>query len=167
MINLNSYRKPLLGGVILVLGGWHALSQWSASGKPAAARGADAAAMPEAADADLRRNSAAAVFAEMRRRQAEWAAAAWPANPFNRLSSAAQKTAAAPPARPADNIGTTASETWTLTAILSGNPPLALINGQIVKTGDFLTDNLYVFSITAKAVALQGPEGTRILQLAE
>jgi len=87
-------------------------------------------------------------------------AAVWPRDPFFRFADpgAGEETRAGP----ADPRPTAR---FALSAVLSGSPPLALINGRVVAVGDRLADGSIVVAIDADSVTLEGSQGSWTLRL--
>jgi hypothetical protein len=162
MMNRSNLRKLILGGAIAALGVWYVLGQLLPGIGPAKAGAAtvDAAAVCEVADESLALVvSTDAPELDQRRLLA---AAPWPANPFFRAA------AGEPEAHRQGRAAVSATEPrYALTATLSGEQPLAMINGEVLSIGDRLGDGSTITAINDWAVSLQGPHGPWILRLSE
>ena len=91
-------------------------------------------------------------------------AAPWPADPFFR-DVATRKHGGN-----SGDVHTPASradQPYVLSATISGERPLAMINGTVLAVGDRLGDGSTITAIDNCAVTLQGPQGPWVLELSE
>jgi hypothetical protein len=156
----------VLGAAAAVLASWVIVPRIMKRPAPAAAQAAGqsapAAALPAAEPVDC---TPLVRLQEYARTARASAAAAWPADPFYSMSmeskaaNPATDTATAEPGAPAAK--------YTLSAIITGAAPRALINNQIVGVGERLADGNVVRSIEHVSVTLEGPSGITVVPLAQ
>lgn len=84
----------------------------------------------------------------------------WPANPFFR-----ERPAVAQEAEAVDVFSPASGVDYVLTAILSGEPPMAMIDGRLVGVGDKLGDQTIIIGIDGSTVTIREPDQTRVLRL--
>lgn len=98
----------------------------------------------------------------LRRRRAEALAASWPENPFDR-----NRPARVDPDK-IENLPMRGEKTrFVLNAIVSGDCPLAMIDGKVFAVGDSLYGEYKVAAIDSESVRLEGAGGSRNLRLAK
>lgn len=162
-MNRSGLRKLTLGGAIAALSTWYGLRQFLADVAPAEAEATTVAATDiDEIVGQLSTPPAPTISPAELRERGLLAAAAWPANPFFRF--------AAPEQAQGGQEQTAHSEIgprFLLNAIISGEQPLAMINGTVHSVGDHLADGSTITAIDEYAVTLQGPHGPWTLRLSE
>ena len=156
-------RKLILGSAIAGLSLWYGLRQHLTGAGPSVAEATTADAMN--IDEILGALSPAAVTAEMQaelRERRLLAGAAWPADPFFKLTASEQQ-----PDRQEQAADGAIGPRFLLKAIMSGERPLAMINGTVCAIGDRLADGSTIIAIDDYTVTLQGPQGPWLLKLSE
>jgi hypothetical protein len=160
-MNRNGLRKVILGGVIAALSTWYGLRQFLGDAAPSPA---DAAAT-DVTDIEMivgQLSTAATIPQPAPPEPAPPAATPWPADPFFRF--------AAPERAQGRQVQTSPSASgprFLLNAIISGQRPLAMINGTVHSVGERLADGSTIVAIGEYAVTLQGPQGPWTLELPE
>jgi hypothetical protein len=91
------------------------------------------------------------------------AQASWPPDPFSRAAAQPAADSAVDTIR----SGGDGELRCVLNGIISGDPPLAMINGMVVALDDRLADGTVVTSIGPDSVTLERPTGTQVLGLQE
>ena len=162
-MNSNRLRKVVMGGLIAALAGWYGLTQWP----PAASLAATEEDAVELEDTFEQLVAAQNTSESARASSAlggNRAALPWPADPFFRLVENRETVAADDEETPQVIPD---KPTYSLTAIIGGLSPLAMINGRVVSVGDLLTDSVTVVAIDDLSVTLREPSGIRVLELPE
>lgn len=160
----SSLRKLILGGAIAALGAWYAIDTFLPGAGPAKAGAAtaDVAKIPEIGDEPLPAVASRIPEAELAERRL-LSAAPWPANPFFRAGTRKRGGEHGHEHTPASGT----EQRYVLSATISGEKPLAMINGTVLSMGDRLGDGSMITAIDDYAVTLQGPQGPWVLELSE
>jgi len=161
----SSLRKLILGAAIAALSVWYAIDTFLPTAGPAKARAAraDVAKIPEIAEEPPPAAASTIPETELAERRS-LAAAPWPADPFFRTAAPRQHGGEtgheqAPASR--------ANQPYVLSATISGERPLAMINGTVLTVGDRLGDGSTITAIDNYAVTLQGSQGSWVLELSQ
>lgn len=161
-------RSLALGGAITALAVWTGLTYWPPASSEAAT---DDETLLEDALEELPEDSGeeteTAAVSPPADHWEELTAAAprvWPPDPFFRSAPAqpAADPGAAPTTRP-DAAAAAQPAPFALSAILGGEPPLALIDGRVVGVGDTLAEGVTIVAIDDLSVTIA--EGARIYVL--
>jgi len=110
-----------------------------------------------------RLNTTPASLSEKHRRERQATVAAeWPADPFWRPDQTEPtQSVQTDPGTPGEHTP------LTLSGVISGTAPLAMINGRVVAVGDHVLDGVIVTAIGDNWVTLQTPDGEKTLTLLE
>ena len=140
----------------------YGLSQLRGGPDSAVAQASSSGVLPDSRDGDSANTTPATLSEEHQRERQATAAAVWPADPFWRPGQAE------PAQSVQTDLGTPGKDTLlTLTGIISGPAPLAMINGRVVAVGDHVLDGVIVTAIDDNSVTLQTPDGKKTLTLPE
>jgi hypothetical protein len=161
----SSLRKLILVGAIAALSAWLAIDTFLPAAGPAQARAAtpDVARIPEIVGELLPEAASTIPEAELAERRL-LAAAPWPADPFFRTATTRKHGGET---RHEQAPASGANRPYVLSATVSGERPLAMINGTVLSVGDRLGDGSTITAIDNYAVTLQGPQGPWVLELSE
>jgi hypothetical protein len=152
----------VFGAVIIGLAAY-GLSRFRGGPDSAAAQASSSEVSPHARDGDAVNTARADLSDEHQRERRATTAAVWPADPFWRPE---QAKLTQQPVRP--DPGTSGDEApLTLTGVISGPAPLAMINGRVVAVGDQVLEGVVVTAIDGDSVTLQTPGGEKTLTLPE
>ncbi|MGD8451482.1 MAG: hypothetical protein PVJ57_06660 [Phycisphaerae bacterium] len=158
------WRKLVFGVLVVALGAWYGLTQWPPATSSATPAGpavalddelgslvaADGCSTDDAAPVG---DSLAEIVAQV---------TDWPADPFYRAASPAEDYTV--PTEPVvSEVPTTCA--YTLTGIIAGDNPLAMLNGRPVGLGDVLADGVTVIAIDDTSVTIREPGGTYTVKL--
>jgi len=162
-MNRSGLRKLILGGVIAALSAWYGLRQFLGDAAPSQAEAATADVTDiEEIVGQWSTSASPTIPPAGPRARGLLAAAAWPADPFFRLATPEQT-----PGRPEETPHSEIGPRFLLNAIISGQRPLAMINGTVHSVGARLADGSTIIAIGEYAVSLQGPHGPWTLRLSE
>lgn len=162
-MNRSGLRKLILGSAIAALSLWYGLRQHLTGAGPSVAEATTAEVMN--IDEILGALSPVAVTAEMQaelRERRLLAEAAWPADPFFKFTAPDQQQVQQEQA-----VDGAMGPRFLLKAIMSGERPLAMINGTVCAVGDRLADGSTIIAIDDCTVTLKGPQGPWLLRLSE
>ena len=161
-MNSERKRKLVFGGLVVVLSAWVGLTYLPPQDSQAAE---DADQSTAAAEADrlvaIAEELAAAKTPDVQGAgQAAVKVKEWAPNPFGYTTPAAEESS--PPI--ADLAGNAYSQ-WALTAIMHGEAPRALINGEVVRVEDVLPGGAVVVQIEEFSVTIRDRGQVRVLSL--
>ena len=159
-MNPKNYKQIAMGGLIGVLSIWFVLDRFAPSAQPATASAATEVAVDVEEDADLDAPLIEPVDPALEEAREVWTNKAWPANPFkhDRAQSAKSNT---------EDEQVEGTVRYSLSAIVNGKRPLALIEGAYLSVGDRLPDGSRIQAIHQNSVTLEGPDGPWKLTLPE
>jgi len=158
----NAHWRLILGAVIAGLCGWYGVAHLLRTTGPSTAQAASPALPSVDQSSGQPHTQASSRAATLEREQRLIASTPWPHDPFFRLTALdAQEESD----QEAQHGGDEAI--FVLNAVISGPPPLAMINGSVVAVGARLLDGSTVTAIDAHGVTLRGPQGPWTLVLSE
>ncbi len=162
-MNSGRRRKQILAGVTALAAIWFVATRLGIGNSPAEAHAEPRAATAELDTASVITGPDATATPAAQDLRAALDAATWPTDPFHNSCD----TDSEPNQADAGDGEVVGEPRFVFSAVISGTPPLALINERIVRPGDRLSDGSVVGAIDAETVTLQTPEGTRVLHLSK
>ncbi len=151
----------MFGAVIVGLAAY-GLSQLRGGPDSAVAQAPSSGGLPDARDGDPLNTTPASLSEKHRRERQATVAAEWPADPFWRPDQTEPtQSVQTDPGTPGEHTP------LTLSGVISGTAPLAMINGRVVAVGDHVLDGVIVTAIGDNWVTLQTPDGEKTLTLLE